>query len=355
MSEPGRSRSRTPLSSSTPSGPSSSGTPYVAPSVTNWCRWLSVHPSAAWSTWCSSARVTAAGTSTTRTTEGATSRRVIRSRMVLTPPRLRAAAAPPGEGGGGVRPGVRGAAGTHPDRARGRRPRPSQIETAAPRPAPTLAATLKSAHLRPGVGVPAPFAPPVAGGQPRPRGRGRCTRPAGPRPATPPSPAVPSAVPPRAKGPTDEGRPASRLQLPTPAGGRARPGITGPLDVVVRIGGAGVCRTDLHILEGQWAGEVRGGTALHDRPRERRLGARGRRGGHQRRGRRQGHPAPAGHLRAVPRLPVPATTSTARTARSPGSTPTAATPSTSGLGAAASSSSTEPWSPPTSPRWPTPA
>ncbi|MFS2292966.1 MAG: NAD(P)-dependent alcohol dehydrogenase [Actinomadura sp.] len=26
-----------------------------------------------------------------------------------------------------------------------------------------------------------------------------------------------------------------------------------PLDVVVRIGGAGVCRTDLHILEGQWA------------------------------------------------------------------------------------------------------
>ncbi|MEU0090497.1 NAD(P)-dependent alcohol dehydrogenase [Kribbella sp. NPDC006257] len=31
------------------------------------------------------------------------------------------------------------------------------------------------------------------------------------------------------------------------------PQITGPLDVVVRIGGAGVCRTDLHILEGQWA------------------------------------------------------------------------------------------------------
>ena len=30
------------------------------------------------------------------------------------------------------------------------------------------------------------------------------------------------------------------------------PGITGPLDVVVRIGGAGVCRTDLHIIEGQW-------------------------------------------------------------------------------------------------------
>ncbi|QRI76888.1 MULTISPECIES: NAD(P)-dependent alcohol dehydrogenase [Rhodococcus] len=31
------------------------------------------------------------------------------------------------------------------------------------------------------------------------------------------------------------------------------PKIEGPLDVVVRIGGAGVCRTDIHILEGQWA------------------------------------------------------------------------------------------------------
>ncbi|MEU9350730.1 NAD(P)-dependent alcohol dehydrogenase [Streptomyces griseoloalbus] len=31
------------------------------------------------------------------------------------------------------------------------------------------------------------------------------------------------------------------------------PGITGPYDVIVRIGGAGVCRTDIHILEGQWA------------------------------------------------------------------------------------------------------
>lgn len=27
----------------------------------------------------------------------------------------------------------------------------------------------------------------------------------------------------------------------------------GPFDVVIRVGGAGVCRTDLHILEGQWA------------------------------------------------------------------------------------------------------
>ena len=31
------------------------------------------------------------------------------------------------------------------------------------------------------------------------------------------------------------------------------PKVQGPLDVIVKIGGAGVCRTDLHILEGQWA------------------------------------------------------------------------------------------------------
>ena len=28
------------------------------------------------------------------------------------------------------------------------------------------------------------------------------------------------------------------------------PKISGPLDVIVKIGGAGVCRTDLHIIEG---------------------------------------------------------------------------------------------------------
>jgi NAD+-dependent secondary alcohol dehydrogenase Adh1 len=32
----------------------------------------------------------------------------------------------------------------------------------------------------------------------------------------------------------------------------AEPAIAGPLDVIVKIGGAGVCRTDLHIIEGQW-------------------------------------------------------------------------------------------------------
>ena len=40
----------------------------------------------------------------------------------------------------------------------------------------------------------------------------------------------------------------------------AEPEIQGPLDVIVRIGGAGVCRTDLHILEGQWVAKT--GVAL---------------------------------------------------------------------------------------------
>ena len=31
------------------------------------------------------------------------------------------------------------------------------------------------------------------------------------------------------------------------------PVVSGPLDVVVKVGGAGVCRTDLHVMEGQWA------------------------------------------------------------------------------------------------------
>jgi NAD+-dependent secondary alcohol dehydrogenase Adh1 len=33
----------------------------------------------------------------------------------------------------------------------------------------------------------------------------------------------------------------------------SEPQITGPHDVIVRMGGAGLCRTDLHIQEGQWA------------------------------------------------------------------------------------------------------
>lgn len=30
------------------------------------------------------------------------------------------------------------------------------------------------------------------------------------------------------------------------------PSVSGPFDVVIKVGGAGVCRTDLHIIEGQW-------------------------------------------------------------------------------------------------------
>ena len=31
------------------------------------------------------------------------------------------------------------------------------------------------------------------------------------------------------------------------------PRIENPLDVIVRIGAAGLCRTDIHVVEGQWA------------------------------------------------------------------------------------------------------
>src|SRR6195952_6167903 len=33
----------------------------------------------------------------------------------------------------------------------------------------------------------------------------------------------------------------------------AEPTSTGPPEVIVRVGGAGLCRTDLHVQEGQWA------------------------------------------------------------------------------------------------------
>ena len=33
----------------------------------------------------------------------------------------------------------------------------------------------------------------------------------------------------------------------------AEPAVSGPLDVLVQVGAAGLCRTDLHIVEGQWA------------------------------------------------------------------------------------------------------
>lgn len=34
------------------------------------------------------------------------------------------------------------------------------------------------------------------------------------------------------------------------------PRVSGPFDVLVRIGAAGVCRTDLHVIEGQWADKM---------------------------------------------------------------------------------------------------
>src|SRR5260221_9835474 len=38
----------------------------------------------------------------------------------------------------------------------------------------------------------------------------------------------------------------------------AEPKVAGPWDVIVRIGGAGLCRTDLHIIEGEWAEKAGG-------------------------------------------------------------------------------------------------
>ena len=64
-------------------------------------------------------------------------------------------------------------------------------------------------------------------------------------------------------------RPLELVERPEPEPER-------PRDVVVRIGGAGVCATDLHAIDGlmEPAGLEPAGRA---RPRERGLGARGRR------------------------------------------------------------------------------
>ena len=80
------------------------------------------------------------------------------------------------------------------------------------------------------------------------------------------------------------------------------PSIRSPLDVIVKIGGAGVCRTDLHIILGQWAEAMNQSLPVHARSRERRLGARGRLRSHECRSRRHGHPAPDADLRPVPCL-----------------------------------------------------
>ncbi len=79
---------------------------------------------------------------------------------------------------------------------------------------------------------------------------------------------------------------------------------TGPFDVVVKIGGAGVCRTDLHILEGQWAEKSQVQlpyTIGHENAGW--VDAVGSAVTNVTRG-RQGHRASADHLRAVPRVPV---------------------------------------------------
>ncbi len=70
--------------------------------------------------------------------------------------------------------------------------------------------------------------------------------------------------------------------------------------------------------------EVGRDAALHARPRERRLGARGRLGRQPRRARRHGDRPPARHVRRLPRPAARATTCTARPARSRASTATAA-------------------------------
>jgi NAD+-dependent secondary alcohol dehydrogenase Adh1 len=55
------------------------------------------------------------------------------------------------------------------------------------------------------------------------------------------------------------------------------PEITGPFEVIVRIGGAGLCRTDLHFIEGMWAEQAGvDRRAFRARARERRLGRGGR-------------------------------------------------------------------------------
>ena len=130
------------------------------------------------------------------------------------------------------------------------------------------------------------------------------------------------------------------------------PKITGPLDVVVRIGAAGLCRTDLHIQEGQWAekSEVK----LPYTP------------GHENAG--WIHEVGSGVTNVevgdtvivhpfitcgLCRAAGWATTCTARTARSRASTATAASPTSCSRARARWSSSTRRWRRPTSRRSPT--
>ena len=81
------------------------------------------------------------------------------------------------------------------------------------------------------------------------------------------------------------------------------PKATGPLDVVVRIGAAGLCRTDLHIQEGQWAEKSQ--VQLPYTPGHENAGwvHEVGSGGDERRGRRHRDRPPVHHLRAVPAVP----------------------------------------------------
>jgi NAD+-dependent secondary alcohol dehydrogenase Adh1 len=47
----------------------------------------------------------------------------------------------------------------------------------------------------------------------------------------------------------DESIPADSLRVEE----IEEPKIEAPFDVIVRVGAAGLCRTDIHIVEGQWA------------------------------------------------------------------------------------------------------
>jgi len=83
------------------------------------------------------------------------------------------------------------------------------------------------------------------------------------------------------------------------------PKISRPMDVVVRIGGAGVCRTDLHIVEGIWRSkvDVKLPTSMGTRTR---AGSRPSDPGRRHQGWRQRHLSSAGDQRSLPGLPAAA-------------------------------------------------
>ena len=64
------------------------------------------------------------------------------------------------------------------------------------------------------------------------------------------------------------------------------PRIEGPFDVIVKVGAAGLCRTDIHVMKASGPrSRGRQPSALHPGPRELGLGRGGRLGRHQRRAR----------------------------------------------------------------------